>query len=306
MSAAASSPLLGVHISTAGGLLKAVERAHALGCTAFQLFTANARRWDFSPITEDISVAFRQLRQALGIPVVISHAAYLLNLASSYRELRRKSLTALEAESHRCHQLGIELLVFHPGSCPAEERHQGLRRIAEAVSTVARNSDKSLLFCVELTAGHGTTVGSSLEEIAIILERSSCPERLGVCVDTCHALAAGYRLDTPEGYAEFWERFDQLLGLGCLRLLHLNDSAYPPGHRRDRHAHIGLGHCGLPCFARLLRDPRWTGLPYILETPKGKDDSADKINLSVVRQLSSGKELPRTELLALWHRHGTL
>ncbi len=297
---------LGVHVSTAGGLPTAVERAEALGCTAFQLFTANARRWTFEDLCPEVGILFRQRCRAAGIDTVVAHAAYLLNLASPSRELHRKSLAALEAECRRCHQLGIELVVFHPGSCPPEERREGLRRIAAALATVLSNSPPDLTLCVELTAGQGATVGGSLEELAFILEQSPCPERLGICIDTCHALAAGYRLDTEEGYAAFWHRFETLFGSQMLRLLHLNDSAFPLGSRRDRHAHIGLGHCGLSCFWYLLHDPRWEHVPHILETPKGRDDRADRLNLWVIRQLAAGITLQPQALQQLWHEHGTV
>lgn len=304
-----SSPLLhrlGVHVSTAGGLPTAVERAVALGCTAFQLFTANARRWSLEEIAPELGTAFRQQCHTAGIGTVVAHAAYLLNLASPHRELYRKSLAALEAECRRCQQLGIGLLVFHPGSCPPEERHAGLRRVAAALATAASTSDTRLTFCIELTAGQGSTVGSSLEELAVLLEESSCPERLGICIDTCHALAAGYRLDTEEGYAAFWHRFEALFGCERLRLLHLNDSASAPGSHRDRHTHIGLGYCGIGCFARLLTDPRWQHVPHILETPKGKGERADRLNLWVVRQLATGAQLHRQELQQLWRDYGSL
>ncbi|MCS6966117.1 MAG: deoxyribonuclease IV, partial [Candidatus Kapabacteria bacterium] len=290
----------------AGGLPYAVDRARALGCTVFQLFTANARQWSLGPVTAETATAFQQARQAAKIAKVISHAVYLLNLASPRKELRRKSLVALEAECHRCQQLGIELVTFHPGSCPAEERREGLRHVAQALRSIAQNTNSSLLLCVELTAGQGSSIGSSLEELAAIIEQSSIPERLGICVDTCHALAAGYRLDTEDGYDSFWARLVELCGQECLRVLHLNDSAYPPGRRRDRHTHIGFGYCGLGCFTRLLHDPRWHNVPMILETPKGKDDTADQLNLAVLRRLAAGASLSPEELRQLWRRHGPL
>lgn len=199
------------------------------------------------------------------------------------------------------------MLVLHPGSCPADQRFEGLRRVAEALRTVLQSSDATLTLCLELTAGQGNAIGSSLEELAILRESSSCPERLGVCVDTCHALAAGYRLDTEEGYSAFWTRFEELFGREALRVLHLNDSAYPAASGRDRHAHIGLGHCGIGCFARLLGDPRWRPIPMILETPKGKDDRADRLNLTVLRYLAAGEELTADMLHVLWSQyHGSV
>lgn len=299
--------LLGVHVSTASGLPKAVERALQLGCRAFQLFTANARQWSLQRVDPDTAEAFRRAVHNSGIPVVVSHAGYLLNLASPRRELAQKSMAALRAECERCHQLGIPLLVLHPGSCPAEERSAGFHRLGTALRAVLQDSDPTLTLCLELTAGQGATIGSSLEELAALLEASTIPERLGICVDTCHALAAGYRLDTDKGYHAFWARFEELLGREALRLLHLNDSAYPAASRRDRHAHIGLGYCGVACFARLLGDPRWRRVPMILETPKGTDTRFDQLNLSVLRRLATGEKLTREDVRSLWqHEDGAV
>lgn len=295
--------LLGVHTSTAGGLPKAVERARELGCRAFQLFTANPRQWSLQPVEADTAAAFHRALRESGITAVVSHAGYLLNLASPRAELCRKSLEALHAEYMRCQQLGISILVLHPGSCPPEERLMGLRRIAESLTSVLEGNSAPLRLCLELTAGYGNTLGSSLEELAAILEASRHPERLGICVDTCHALAAGYRLDTEEGYAAFWSRFEELFGREALCVLHLNDSAHPAGSRRDRHAHIGLGYCGPTCFSQLLLDPRWSATPMILETPKGTDTRADRLNLLVLRRLAAGEFLAADEIRSLWRHH---
>lgn len=296
--------LIGVHVSTAGGLPQAVYRAQQLGCTAFQLFTANARQWALNSVEGETAATFRRACQETGIAAVVAHAGYLLNIASPNAELRRKSVAALEAECHRCQQLGIELVVLHPGSCPAEERRNGLRWAAEVLSYVAHNSTPIL--CIELTAGQGNSLGYSLEELAAIVELCTVPERLGICVDTCHALAAGYRLDTDEGYDAFWSRFSQLLGSERLRVLHLNDSLYPAGRRRDRHTHIGLGYCGIECFARLMNDPRWHNIPMIAETPKSADDTADRLNLCILKRLSRGEPVRPEEIRHLWRSHGTL
>jgi deoxyribonuclease-4 len=298
------SPLyLGVHVSTAGGLPEAIRRAEELGCTALQLFTANARKWTLTPVDAETAAAFRAALGSSPVAVAISHAPYLLNLASLREELWRKSQAALEAECHRCRQLGIPLLVLHPGS--AEDRREGIRRVGTALRMTAESLDSAVTLCIELTAGQGNTLGSSLEELAAIAEQSALSTGLGICIDTCHALAAGYRLDTDEGYASFWARFEELFGREQLRVLHLNDSAYPPGQRRDRHTHIGLGYCGPECFARLLRDPRWHGVPMILETPKGKDARADVINLSILRRLATGVITTVEEIRSLW-RHGAV
>jgi deoxyribonuclease-4 len=159
--------------------------------------------------------------------------------------------------------------------------------------------------CLELTAGQGNALGSSLEELEMML--GCLPDGdVGVCVDTCHALAAGYRLDLPEGYERFWEEFQRRFGWERLGVLHLNDSRYPAGSRRDRHEHIGLGYCGLECFRRILQEPRLRSIPMIVETPAGEDRWEDRINLSVLRRLARGEVLSEQELQQLWSQDGTL
>ncbi|MEN3026217.1 MAG: deoxyribonuclease IV [Chlorobiota bacterium] len=295
--------LLGVQVSIAGGLPKAARRAREIGCTAFQVFTANARQWSLSPLPPDTAAAFREALKATGIQAVVAHAAYLPNPASPQESLRRRSYAALEAECRRCQQLGIPLLVLHPGSCPAEERKAGIRRVARALAALVQNAGEVPQLCIELTAGQGNALGGSLEELAQILELCPAADRLGICIDTCHALAAGYRIDTEEGYEEFWTRMETLIGVERLRVLHLNDSAFPPGARRDRHTHIGLGYCGPDCFRWLLTDPRWDSIPMIAETPDSGDHAADRINLEVLRLLAAGHPLGVEDIRHLWRQH---
>jgi deoxyribonuclease-4 len=296
---------LGVHVSIAGGVAQAVERALHLGCTTFQVFTAASRRWAFDAVPQESAELFRLERARSGITPVIAHAPYLLNLASPDERVRQMSIRALDAEFRRCQQLGIELLVLHPGSCPPQERTTGIAHLCTALARMLAEYGSSPRLCLELTAGQGNALGSSLEELETML--GCLPDGdVGVCVDTCHALAAGYRLDLPEGYERFWEEFQRRFGWERLGVLHLNDSRYPAGSRRDRHEHIGLGYCGLECFRRILQEPRLRSIPMILETPKGEDEREDRINLSVLRRLARGEMLSEQELQQLWSQDGTL
>ncbi len=296
---------VGVQVSIAGGIHKAVDRALDLGCTTFQLFTASSRQWVFRTAPEEDTELFRQARARSGISPVVAHAGYLLNLASPDETIWERSLRALDAEFRRCQQLGIEFLVVHPGSCPPQERAAGVARLVSALSRVYADYGRSPLLCLELTAGQGNALGSSLQELEEILECLPAGA-VGLCIDTCHALAAGYRLDLPEGYDAFWEEFRQRFGWELLQVLHLNDSRYPAGSRRDRHEHIGLGYCGLECFRRILQEPRLRSLPMIVETPAGEDRREDRINLSVLRRLARGEALSEQELQQLWSHNGTL
>jgi len=296
---------VGVQVSIAGGIHKAVDRALDLGCTTFQLFTASSRQWVFHTVPEEDAELFRQARARSGISPVVAHAGYLLNLASPDETIWERSLRALDAEVRRCQQLGIEFLVLHPGSCPPQERVAGIARLVSALSRVYVDHGRSPLLCLELTAGQGNALGSSLQELEEIL---SClpANSVGLCVDPCHALAAGYRLDLPEGYESFWEEFQRRFGWELLQVLHLNDSRYPAGSRRDRHMHIGLGHCGIECFRRIVQDPRLAELPMILETPAGHDRREDRINLAVIQKLAQGHSVAEHELDRLWRGDGTL
>lgn len=225
---------------------------------------------------------------------IVAHASYLINIAAPDRTLRRRSIAALVEEMDRADALGLLGLVLHPGSCTTGTEAAGLRLIGDAVNELLSDRrDGPTLLLLEHTAGQGTNLGRRFEHLATIIDAVDRTDRVGVCLDTCHLLAAGYDIASDRGYVQTFEQFDATVGLSRLRVLHLNDSKFPCGSRRDRHDHIGRGWVGLNTFRRLLGDPRLAGLPMILETPKShrrpvsadEPDPADEQNLQTLRSL---------------------
>lgn len=282
-------PPLGAHVSSAGGLERAVERAAELGATALQLFTKPPQRWAEREPGETEASAFAHARAAVGVVFAASHDSYLINLASPDAVLRRRSSAAFQAELARCVRLGLDALVTHPGHVTAGRPEAGLRRNAAELAKALRACPGETRVLLETTAGSGSALGSQFEELARLLDRipTALRDRVGICLDTAHVFAAGY--DLRGDYEGVIRRFDRLLGLDRLGLLHLNDSRAPLGSRVDRHAHIGEGELGEAPFAALMKDPRLTGVPRVLETPKGDDPpAADLRNLALLRRLAAG------------------
>jgi len=283
-------PILGAHQSIAGGFEKAVERARAANCDCLQVFTKNCTRWKAPPLTEEQVDAFQRALLRTGIKHPVGHAAYLINLASPDPDLWRKSLESLNEEYVRAWRLGLEALIIHPGASIMGDSAPALQRIASALSTVfGNNPDVKTWILLETTAGQGTHLGRSFDELATIFELTEDTQRLGVCWDTCHMLAADLPIDSPEGWDRTVRWFDRQIGLDRLKAIHLNDSKNPRGSGVDRHAHIGQGHVGLDTFRRILHDPRVNHIPMYLETPKGKDDLGrdwDVVNLTLLRELA--------------------
>ncbi|MCX5869737.1 MAG: deoxyribonuclease IV [Deltaproteobacteria bacterium] len=278
-------PFLGAHESGAGGLHLAFDRLLQVGGEALQLFTRNQRQWNPHPLTVDeISLFQATWQQASYLPVA-SHASYLINLASGKQELIDKSITALAAEIHRCEQLGIPFVVIHPGSHGGAGVDVGLVRFTKALDLALEETGAGVTVLLETTAGQGAGLGSRFEELAFILEHSRVPQRLGVCVDTCHIFAAGYDIRTLSAYTQTMEEFDRLVGVGRIKFFHLNDSKQKLASRVDRHEHIGQGTIGLEGFRSLVNDPRFADHPMTLETPKGDDLQEDRDNLQVLRRL---------------------
>ncbi len=278
----------GAHMSIAGGCERAVAAAHEVGCEALQIFTKNSNQWKATPLTADQAAAFRLAIQQTGIGHTVAHTSYLINLASPDDALWKRSIEALVVEVGRCHDLGIPDLVVHPGAHMGSGEDAGLRRIAMAIDELHRQvEDPGVLLDLETTAGQGTSLGCRFEHLQAILELVEHPDRLGVCVDTCHIFAAGYSLDGQEEYDETIRQLDGIIGINRLRVLHLNDSSRERGSRVDRHAGIGAGKIGLDAFRRIVNDLRFRHLPMILETPKGIEngEDLDTRNLKTLRQL---------------------
>ena len=281
-------PLLGAHESISGGLYLAFDRILQVGGESLQIFTRNQRQWKAAPLQEDETAAFKQAWHAAGNMPVASHASYLINLGSSKEEQAAKSVAAFVDELRRCSALGISFLVFHPGSHGGAGVEVGLANVVKNLDLVMEQAGEDtapVTILLETTAGQGTGLGYRFEELAWILEHVSVPDRLGVCVDTCHIFAAGYDIRTPETYAATFAEFDRLIGIDRIRFFHLNDSKKELGSRVDRHEHIGKGCIGLEGFRALLHDPRFSNHPMTLETPKGKDLAEDRENLAVLRSL---------------------
>jgi deoxyribonuclease-4 len=289
MKAPSPSPALGAHESIAGGLHLALQRITKIGGEALQIFTRNQRQWSAAPLTSEEIALFKQAWEKRRDLPVVSHASYLINLASADKALWERSLEALAAEVRRCRLLGIDTVVLHPGSHGGQGIDRGLARVIEGLDRVLGESDGRVRIVLETTAGQGTGLGSRFEELAVVLERATSKELLGVCVDTCHIFAAGYELRGPEGYAATINAMAATFGLDAIRLFHLNDSKTDLASRIDRHEHIGKGRIGLDGFRHLLDDCRFHDCPMILETPKDETLEQDRANLRILRTLLPGK-----------------
>ena len=292
---------IGAHMSVAGGVSKAVERAALHGCETLQIFTKNASQWRGKPLDPDDARRFRDGVERHGLRPVVSHASYLINLATASPVLREQSIAALVDELARASTLGLLGVVLHPGTCTSGTEADALRWAAEAARiALARSPNDRTLLLFEHTAGQGRTIGSRFEHLAAMLEHLDGSPRAGVCLDTCHLVASGYDIVSERGYAETMSAFDSVVGFGRLKVIHANDSKKPCGSRVDRHEHIGQGCLGLEPFRRLMHDPRMAGLPMIIETAKSRDaerprevvrDPLDTQNLAVLRALRSGGQI---------------
>jgi deoxyribonuclease-4 len=279
---------LGAHLSVAGGLHRAFERAREETATALQIFTRNQRQWRAVALPSESCARFREARAESAVQGVLAHASYLINLASPDEDLRERSLRALSLEYRRAEALGIDALIFHPGAHMGSGIEAGLRRIAAGVRIVLDETPGyrcRLVF--ENTAGAGTQIGSRFEEIARLLAVSGPLDRTGVCLDTCHLHVAGYDLRDPSRYRRLRRECDSIIGLSRVVALHLNDAAAELGSHLDRHAHIGRGAIGLDGFRALMRDDRFAEVPKVIETPKGRNGrrSWDRVNLARLRSL---------------------
>ncbi len=286
---------IGAHMSVAGGISKAVDRAVVHGCEALQIFTKNASQWRGAPLDPAEIAAFRTRIGQAGIAPVVSHASYLINLATTFSALREQSIAAFIDELDRAEALGLLGVVIHPGTCTAGTEDDGLRLIGDAIREAFRARPRGTsLVLLEHTAGQGRTLGYTFEHLAAIIGHLHGSARVGVCLDTCHLVASGYDIASEAGYRETFEAFDRLVGFDRLKVVHGNDSKKPCGSRVDRHEHIGRGCLGEAPFRRMLHDPRFAGRPLLIETEKSKDgerrgrimeDPLDMQNLGTLRRL---------------------
>jgi len=286
---------IGAHMSVAGGVSKAVDRALVHGCEALQIFTKNASQWRGKPLDPADVKAFRTRIEQTGITPVVSHASYLINLATTFSVLREQSIAAFIDELDRADALGLMGVVIHPGTCTAGSEEDGLRLIADAIRQAFKaRPRRTTLVLLEHTAGQGRTLGHRFEHLAAIIGHLRGSARVGVCLDTCHLVASGYDIGTESGYRDTFDAFDRIVGIGRLKVFHGNDSKKPCGSRVDRHEHIGRGCLGEAPFRRLLHDRRFAGLPILIETEKSKSldkagaivaDPLDTMNLETLRRL---------------------
>ena len=292
-------PLLGAHMSVAGGIYKAVDAAAGFGMDCVQIFTKNNNQWACKPLTADDISRFRDALQRTGVQKPCAHASYLINLASPDPALWQKSLDAFVVELERADALGLCGLVIHPGSCVDSSEEQGLQRIVHALDqSLERTAKLDVEIWLETTAGQGSSLGHRFEHLEYLLAQVADNARLGVCVDSCHLFAAGYPLHSAAEYRATMGSLDRAVGCGRVRAFHLNDSKKPLGSRVDRHEHIGEGRLGPEPFRRILNDPRWARLPMYLETPKGQrdDQDLDAINMAALRSLLKTRKRRRAEM----------
>jgi deoxyribonuclease IV len=286
-------------MSVAGGLPRAVDRAVVHRCAALQIFAKNANQWRGRVLPPEEIREFRAKVKASGIAPVVSHASYLINLATTNPALRRQSAEAMGDELDRAEALGLLGVVLHPGCYTVGSEAEGLSLIAEGLLDLlrARRRGRTMVL-LEHTAGQGTALGATFEQLASIIAKMNDHARVGVCLDTCHLLASGYDICSPEGYASTFKQFGRLIGFSRLRAFHLNDSKKPLGSRVDRHEHIGDGCLGLEPFRRIVNDRRFRELPMLLETPKAEGkakgaievDPLDERNLNTLRGLIAGAD----------------
>jgi deoxyribonuclease-4 len=272
-------------MSIAGGLHKAFDRGLQVHCNTIQIFLKNSNQWKAKALTEEDRRLFREAQRRSGISPVLAHDSYLINLASPDPTLYKKSLDAFVGEMERANLLGVPYLVLHPGAHTGDGAGAGIQRVAKALNLALKQAPPPITLLLENTAGQGSSLGSRFEELAAILDRITEEDRVGFCLDTCHAFAAGYDMRTEDGYDRTMREFDRLIGIEKIRAFHVNDSKKDLGSRVDRHCHIGKGFLGLAAFRLLVNDARFAEIPKILETPKGEGDREDRRNLATLRRL---------------------
>lgn len=288
---ARSLPVLGAHMSMAGGFFKAIERGEEVGCRCVQMFVKNNNQWTAPELTDDDVALLQEALRESPINHLLAHSSYLINLGSPDKLLWKKSIDALVVELERAARLGIPYVVLHPGAYTTSSEEAGLQQIIKALDEVqSQTRDLSSACLLENTAGQGSCLGWRFEHLATILDGVQDPDRLGVCFDTCHAFAAGYGLADEADYHQTMRTLHRCVGLKRIRAIHLNDSKREQGSRVDRHEHIGKGMIGKDAFTRLLNDRHFQDTPMYLETPKGDDPKSGKawdvVNLQCLRRLS--------------------
>ena len=277
--------LLGAHMSIAGGVDKAIERGLSIGCTAIQIFVKNNNQWFGKPLPEEEIKSFIAKRKDTGI-LVFGHTGYLINLASINPDNHAKSILSMLEELEKSEELKLPFIVLHPGSHGGQGEEEGIKRVAHSLNRLIKDTaGYKVKIALETTAGQGTGLGYKFEHFKQWFDLVISPERMGVCIDTCHIYAAGYDIKSGEGYKKTWSEFKTLVGFDKLLAFHLNDSKKGLGSRVDRHEHIGKGTLGKEPFRHLLNDKRFKDLPMTIETPKDPEMKLDIMNLTSLKKL---------------------
>ncbi len=276
----------GAHESIAGGVFNAIERGKKATCDTIQMFNKSNNQWRAKKLATDEIDKFFAAIEETGVDVAVSHTSYLINIASPDSDLSEKSRNSLKDEMERCELLRIPNLVMHPGSHVGSGEEVGLNRISENINRMfGELNDNNVTLLLEATAGQGSNLGYTFEQLAYIIDTIDNKDKMGVCIDTCHIFAAGYPLVKASDYKATMKNFDDVLGIDRLKIIHMNDSKKEFGSKRDRHEHIGKGFIGLEGFANFVNDKRLKSVPMIIETPKGDDLAEDIENLKVLRGL---------------------
>ncbi len=284
-------PLIGAHMSIAGGVSEALGRGKQVGCDCIQIFTKSSRQWAAKPYAKEEVAAFKAAQAETGIKIVVAHDSYLLNLGAPDEKLRKRSVAGIIDELERCEMLGVPFLIAHPGSHVGSGEEAGVKTIAHSLDEAHKDcAGFKVKVALEITAGQGSNLGYSFAQMGKIFDAVKEHERLRLCFDTEHAFAAGYDLRSNEGYERAFDELDKYIGLKRLVAFHLNDSLKPFNSRVDRHEHIGKGHLGLEPFRRLLHDTRFFGLPMCLETEPGPDMKDIAADLATLRKLLGSKD----------------
>ncbi len=271
-----------------GGMEKALFEGKRVGCEVIQIFTHNTNTWHMKPISSEQLELFENAKKETKVIPISVHVGYLINLASPEDRIWKRSVNALKKEIQRAELLGIPYVVMHPGAHKGAGEENGIRKIAEGLKEVISDSSQNTKILLETTAGQGTSIGYRFEHLAEIMEKVGIPERIGICLDTCHIFSAGYDFRTEEQYEALIKELEKLIGIDYVFLIHMNDSKKECGSRVDRHMHIGKGKIGEKGLSYFLKDNRFKEIPFIIETPKGKDEKGidyDIINLQKLRQI---------------------
>jgi len=279
----------GAHESISGGVFNAIERGRTATCDTIQMFNKSNSQWRAKKIEQAELDKYFEMIKETGVTVATSHSSYLINIASPVKELNEKSYASLKEEMERCEMLKIPNLVMHPGSHVGTGEEAGIKRIIKNLNKLFKElKNNSVCLLLETTAGQGSNLGYTFEQIGEMIDGVKVQDHIGVCLDTCHIFAAGYPISDPKEYKKTMKKFDDIIGIDKLKIIHMNDSKKEFGSRKDRHEHIGKGHIGIEAFRNIVNDKRLKNIPMILETPKEEELKEDIENLKLLRSLVKG------------------